>query len=303
MTWPPASSRSSKARARSVVDGALAPQRYMPRRSPRFATVDAVGDMVAIPDGPFAGESLTLHENGHWHLTHPHEVVGRVPWAIQHGARTKQGILVGSYRSGRGLVLDETLHAKELMGPELRCVGFDNRGERIDSYSPPSFANEGYRYGHGCRAGPRAGDPHVHAHTGEVLYHINALWFTDTQFGLLCCHCERYYKDMLDNEAALAAWERGDYDGDSDEADDNDEEDVEEEEEDSVPTDVIEALPRRTFVRFFRQAAPCAICLDEPTTGLTLVRLPCRHEFCEPCITEWLKRKNACPQCRAPIQK
>ena len=88
-----------------------------------------------------------------------------------------------------------------------------------------------------------------------------------------------------------------DYD-DDDEADDNDMD-----EEGSVPAGVLEALPRRTFVRFFRQAAPCAICLDEPTTGLILVRLPCRHEFCEPCITEWLKRKNACPQCRAPIQK
>ena len=92
--------------------------------------------------------------------------------------------------------------------------------------------------------------------------------------------CSDCYEAMVDDEAALNA----------------------EDEEDSVPTDVIEALPRRTFVRFFRQAAPCAICLDEPTTGLILVRLPCRHEFCEPCITEWLKRKNACPQCRAPIQ-
>ena len=250
---------------------ARSPHNVMPRRSPRFATVDAVGDMVAIPDGPFAGESLTLHENGHWHLTYPHEVVGRVPWAIEHGARTKQGILVGSYctMSG-GLVLDETLHAKELLGPELRCVGFDNRG---------------------CFAGPRAGDPHVHAHTGEVLYHINALWFTDTQFGLLCSDCEACYDAMVDDEAALERRLGGDFD-------DNDKD-----EEDSVPTDVIEALPRRTFVRFFRQAAPCAICLDEPTTGLILVRLPCRHEFCEPCITEWLKRKNACPQCRAPIQK
>jgi len=289
----------------------------MPRRSPRFATVDAVGDMVAIPDGPFAGESLTLHENGHWHFTFPDEVVGRVPWAIPHGARTKQGILVGFYHSRRGLVLDETLHAKELMGPELQCVGFDNHGEQTDPSSPPSFANGCYRYGHGCREDdPRPGVPRMHTQTGEILYRINALWFTATQFGLLCGHCAAYYKDMLNNEAALlryslvssssvlnAALERGDYDGDSDVADDNDEEDLGEEEEDSVPTDVIEALPRRTFVRFFRQAAPCAICLDEPTTGLTLVRLPCRHEFCEPCVTEWLNRKNACPQCRAPIPK
>ena len=258
------------------------PPRPAPARSPHNVMPRCgviAGDMVAIPDGPFAGESLTLNANGHWHFTYPDEVVGRVPWAIEHGARTKQGILVGSYRYGRGLVLDETLHAKELLGPELRCVGFDNRGERIDPYSPPSFANGCYRYGHGCRAGPRAGDPHVHAHTGEVLYHINALWFTDTQFGLLCSDCSDCYEAMVDDEAALNA----------------------EDEEDSVPTDVIEALPRRTFVRFFRQAAPCAICLDEPTTGLTLVRLPCRHEFCEPCITEWLNRKNACPQCRVPI--
>lgn len=87
-----------------------------------------------------------------------------------------------------------------------------------------------------------------------------------------------------------------DYD-DYDASDDNDKD-----EEDSVPARVIEALPRRTFMRVTRQAAPCAICLDEPTTDLTLVRLPCRHEFCEPCIIGWLKRKNACPQCRAPIQ-
>ena len=87
-----------------------------------------------------------------------------------------------------------------------------------------------------------------------------------------------------------------DYD-DYDASDDDDKD-----EEDSVPARVIEALPRRTFMRVTRQAAPCAICLDEPTTELTLVRLPCRHEFCEPCIIGWLKRKNACPQCRAPLQ-
>ena len=87
-----------------------------------------------------------------------------------------------------------------------------------------------------------------------------------------------------------------DYD-DDDEADDNDMD-----EEGSVPAGVLEALPRRTCMRVTRQAAPCAICLDEPTTDLILVRLPCRHEFCEPCIIGWLKRKNACPQCRAPIR-
>jgi hypothetical protein len=41
----------------------------------------------------------------------------------------------------------------------------------------------------------------MHTQTGEILYRINALWFTATQFGSLCCHCAAYYKDMLNNEA------------------------------------------------------------------------------------------------------
>ena len=75
------------------------PPRPAPARSPHNVMPRCgviAGDMVAIPDGPFAGESLTLNANGHWHFTYPDEVVGRVPWAIEHGARTKQGILVGS---------------------------------------------------------------------------------------------------------------------------------------------------------------------------------------------------------------
>ena len=179
----------------------------MPRRSPRFATVDApVGDMEAIPDGPFAGESLTLQANGHfWHFEFQiHLFARRLLMRIQQ-SRAAQG---------------------------------------SDDYEE-SDANEEEEEDHGGY---------------DDVY-------------------------MID-----------DYD-DYDASDDDDKD-----EEDSVPARVIEALPRRTFMRITRQAAPCAICLDEPTTELTLVRLPCRHEFCEPCIIGWLKRKNACPQCRAPLQ-
>ncbi len=41
----------------------------------------------------------------------------------------------------------------------------------------------------------------MHTQTGEILYRINALWFTATRFGTLCGHCAAYYEDMLANEA------------------------------------------------------------------------------------------------------
>jgi hypothetical protein len=44
----------------------------------------------------------------------------------------------------------------------------------------------------------------------------------------------------------------------------------------------------------------CCICSDllcEPIT------LPCGHSHCNPCTTTWLKRKESCPQCRAPVPR
>ena len=177
--------------------------------------------MEAIPDGPFAGESLTLQANGHsWHFElQIHLFARRLLMRIQQ-SRAAQGS--DDY--------DESDNNEEDHGSD------DNESDDYDEED-----HGGY----------------------DDVYMIDA---------------------------------SDDYD-DYDASDDNDKD-----EEDSVPARVIEALPRRTFMRVTRQAAPCAICLDEPTTDLTLVRLPCRHEFCEPCISGWLKRKNACPQCRAPIQ-
>ena len=44
----------------------------------------------------------------------------------------------------------------------------------------------------------------------------------------------------------------------------------------------------------------CAICLD--TTELKYVRsLRCAHKFCRPCISNWLKRQDSCPTCRAEV--
>ena len=171
--------------------------------------------MEAIPDGPFAGESLTLQANGHsWHFE-----------------------------------LQIHLFARRL----LMRIQQSRAAQGSDDYDE-SDANEEDEEDHG-------GYDDVYMIDGSDV--SSDRWSSDY--------------DPLHGGS-------DDYDA----SDDNDKD-----EEDSVPARVIEALPRRTFMRVTRQAAPCAICLDEPTTDLTLVRLPCRHEFCEPCISGWLKRKNA----------
>ncbi|KAH7694609.1 Protein Y71F9AL.10 [Aphelenchoides avenae] len=40
----------------------------------------------------------------------------------------------------------------------------------------------------------------------------------------------------------------------------------------------------------------CAICLDEMLAGETIARLPCLCIYHKPCIDEWFKRKNCCPE-------
>jgi hypothetical protein len=230
---------------------------------------DAVGDEVTIVDGPLAGESLTLHDDMYWRLTRPEEVVQRVPWALPHSPRTKHGIVAGYWHHGE-LVLDDSLHDKELLGPELQCVGCFPPG------TPP-----------GAECGLRAGTEHRHRITGEVLYYINAVHFHDGPDGRpLCSFCNATFRH---------------FHGLDEDADDDDEEEDDEEEAEGVPIDVLETLPRRTILRATRHMPPCAICLSEPIAGLCLIRLPCHHEFCEPCITAWLGHKNACPSCRASI--
>jgi len=47
----------------------------------------------------------------------------------------------------------------------------------------------------------------------------------------------------------------------------------------------------------------CTICLGDFETSDDVTALPCnvKHTFHTPCITNWLKERNICPLCKAPV--
>ncbi|CAF0811510.1 unnamed protein product [Brachionus calyciflorus] len=46
------------------------------------------------------------------------------------------------------------------------------------------------------------------------------------------------------------------------------------------------------------RSAQCAICMEDFNLNETAKKLPCKHLFHEPCISEWLKIHGTCPVCR-----
>lgn len=44
----------------------------------------------------------------------------------------------------------------------------------------------------------------------------------------------------------------------------------------------------------------CSICLVS-FSSLTVVRTPCKHYFCEPCLTKWCKAHVTCPLCKSLV--
>lgn len=53
----------------------------------------------------------------------------------------------------------------------------------------------------------------------------------------------------------------------------------------------------------FKNKDDCSICLVEYNDCDSVIILPCnpRHNFHANCIKEWLRNRNVCPICRAPV--
>ena len=51
-----------------------------------------------------------------------------------------------------------------------------------------------------------------------------------------------------------------------------------------------------------KEGPQCQVCLSEYKAGENLVNLPCKHDFHDKCIKEWLKRNASCPICRHELK-
>ncbi|KAL5021499.1 hypothetical protein ScPMuIL_000654 [Solemya velum] len=46
----------------------------------------------------------------------------------------------------------------------------------------------------------------------------------------------------------------------------------------------------------------CPVCLDEFNRKENIAVCPCYHGFHVKCLMEWLRHRNTCPMCKAPVQ-
>ena len=48
----------------------------------------------------------------------------------------------------------------------------------------------------------------------------------------------------------------------------------------------------------------CSICMEEYRLRINppMTCSPCGHVFCDPCLQNWRRRSNSCPNCRGRIQ-
>ncbi|XP_058087545.1 uncharacterized protein LOC131234637 [Magnolia sinica] len=60
----------------------------------------------------------------------------------------------------------------------------------------------------------------------------------------------------------------------------------------------VEALKRMTFNKGDNKEIKCTICLNEFSTGMEVIRMPCSHIFDVECIIQWLEINHVCPLCR-----
>ncbi|GJP64954.1 hypothetical protein CLOP_g21886 [Closterium sp. NIES-67] len=64
----------------------------------------------------------------------------------------------------------------------------------------------------------------------------------------------------------------------------------------------IDRLPATAVTPQDSDLDPCAICIEVPSEGEMLRRLPCAHSFHRDCIDEWLRRRAVCPICKRDMR-
>lgn len=70
--------------------------------------------------------------------------------------------------------------------------------------------------------------------------------------------------------------------------------------------DELKTLNTKKFTgktKFNVEGPQCQVCLTAYKNGEMLVNLPCKHEYHDKCIKEWLKRNASCPICRHDLKK
>jgi hypothetical protein len=67
-----------------------------------------------------------------------------------------------------------------------------------------------------------------------------------------------------------------------------------------VPSSVRERLPRYAASRTDAQNT-CPVCLEHPTVGTRMCKLPCGHSFHDLCIGKWMESSKQCPVCRSEV--
>ena len=59
--------------------------------------------------------------------------------------------------------------------------------------------------------------------------------------------------------------------------------------------------PRENLVITWVERDVCPICMYAYEAGERVAIPPCGHRFHDRCLSEWIRRRAVCPECRAPI--
>ena len=110
-------------------------------------------------------------------------------------------------------------------------------------------------------------------------------------------------KQLLDYDKILDDFVLFNSESESDELSSNKEEEEEENSRKSLSPEKSDKkiIPNLQIKKENSFVTKCTICLDQMTNPATLK--PCGHQFCKECISKWLRKSSACPDCKKNAKK